>query len=172
MRPEVEIQEMPESCPHCGRRVAEHEWHFRSIWPERVAQSLDRFDASSFWGNDELLQVPGLGSYVRMLVRVDLVGLPSMTYRVWLEVFPEELERAWSVWETPAYQQLELRGILANRLKGWPVEVLDQTVEASVLSGEEIPVAKRSDNEPLGRILRERWEPAELGICRFAKEGR
>ncbi|MFN3192853.1 MAG: DUF2199 domain-containing protein [Aureliella sp.] len=152
-------------CRACGRITENPNWHFRCELPDRVAESISQLSREEFWGNDDLLQVPGYGSYVRVLIPIRITGLEAMTYRVWLEVLPDELLRAWEVWEQPEYRELKLKGVLANQLKGWPASVLNQDMVVAVKNTAEIPIAIGSSNLTLNSILTNEWDPQKLETC-------
>jgi hypothetical protein len=51
------------------------------------------------WGSPDwdMLEVPGVGSFIRALLAVRLTGGFSVTFGVWLEVTPKELRRAYDL---------------------------------------------------------------------------
>ena len=150
------------TCPTCGRPLAEHAKHFRSRWPDSLAQIPESDWLDRKWGNDDLLQVDGVGSFVRALVVVNLDQGETVTYRIWLEVMQEDLLHAWDVWETPAYAKLKLNGILANRLIGWPEATLNKFVEAVVLKRSEVPYVVNSTDTELCAIVHNEWPYHEV----------
>ncbi len=44
----------------------------------------------------------------------------------------DDLLHAWGVWELPECRELKLKGMLANKLKGWPLAVLNQCMNVAV----------------------------------------
>ncbi len=108
------------------------------------------------------LLVAGIGSFVRVLVVVNLDVGEANTYRGWLEVFPEDLKLAWEVWETPSYAKLNLKGILANKLIGWPDSTLHKFVEVGVRNSNEVPYVLSSTDHELDAILKKRWNHTEV----------
>ena len=66
-----------------------------------------------------MMQVPGLGAFVRALLPVRLTGGHTVTYGVWVSIDPRDLQRAFPVWWQPEYARLELDGVLANALQPW-----------------------------------------------------
>jgi hypothetical protein len=105
---------MTAACPTCGRPLDEHNRHFRFKVPEPVLAIPEADRPGLTWGNDVLMQVEGVGFFVRILVPIKLTGGHTTTYGAWLSVHPEDLRRSWEVWTTPAYKELRLRGVLAN----------------------------------------------------------
>ena len=106
-------------CPTCGRRLDEHRLHLRFRLPQPVLEVPEEDRADRTWGNDVMMQVQAVGCFVRILIPVRLTGGYTVTYGAWLAVSPEDLRHAWEVWWTPAYRDLRLTGVLANRLPAW-----------------------------------------------------
>jgi len=128
-------------CPGCGRPLDEHNRHFRFGVPEPVLSLPDGERATLTWGNDVLMQVQGVGAFVRILVPVKLTGGYKVTYGAWLSVHPDDLRHACEVWTAPQYLELRLRGVLANKLPGWESETYGKPVQAEVLDVEQVPYA-------------------------------
>ena len=144
-------------CPSCGRPLDEHNRHLRFGLPEPVLEVPEQKRAALTWGNDVLMQVQGVGAFVRILVPVKLTGGYKITYGAWLSVHPDELRHAWEVWTAPEYRELHLRGILANKLPGWESETFIKPVEAAVLDVEDVPYAVGSPDEFMQRVLKNEW---------------
>lgn len=79
-----------------------------------------------------MMQVPGLGAFVRARLPVQLTGGHTVTYGVWVGIHPDDLQRAFAIWWQPEYTELTLDGALANALhprvltETWPhPETLD-----------------------------------------------
>ena len=104
-----------------------------------------------------MMQVEGVGSFVRILVRVKLTGGYTTTYGAWLSVHPEDLRRAWEVWTIPAYKELRLQGVLANILPGRLAETYRKPVEAAVLNADHAPYAVDSPDEFMSRVIQDEW---------------
>lgn len=113
--------------------------------------------AALTWGNDVLMQVQGIGAFVRILVPIKLTGGYTVTYGTWLSVHPGDLRRAWEVWRLPAYRELRLDGVLANRLPGWERESYGKPVQAAVLHADHLPYAVGSPDHAMRRVLLEEW---------------
>lgn len=144
-------------CPTCGRSLDEHNRHIRFVVPEPVLSIPEEERAALTWGNDLLMQVKGIGGFVRILVPVKLSGGYTVTYSVWLSVESPDLRRAWEVWSKPSYQQLRLRGVLANMLPGWESETYIKPVEAAVLNPEHTPYAVESPDEFMRSVIHDEW---------------
>jgi len=65
--------------------------------PEPVLDVPEAERASRTWGNDVLMQVQGVGAFVRILVPVHLTGGYTVTFGAWLGLHPDDLRRAHTV---------------------------------------------------------------------------
>jgi hypothetical protein len=115
------------------------------------------------------MQVQGVGAFVRVLVPVRLTGGYTITYGAWLSVSPDDLRRAWEVWWTPAYPELQLAGILANMLPVWESETYRKPLAAAVLDPDSTPYATDSEDAFMRRVLGEEWphEPILEALAKF-----
>ena len=161
------------TCPNCGRPLDEHDRHIRFKLPEPVLAIPPEEREPQTWGNDVLMQVQKLGSFVRILVPIKLSGGYTVTYSAWLGVHPADLRHAWEVWtDKDAYPQLRLKGYLANMLPGWEMETYTKPLETAVLDPEFTPYAVDSPDDFMQRILHDEW-PHELVLEAIApNEGR
>jgi len=148
-------------CPTCGRLLDEHGRHVRFTLPEPVLTVPAEEREALTWGNDVLMQVKGVGAFVRILVPINLSGGYAMTYGAWLSVHPDDLRRAWEVWKTPEYTGLRLRGFLANILPYWGAETYSKPIEAAILNIDHVPYAVDSPDDFMRRLLQEPW-PHEM----------
>ena len=153
---------MTVSCPSCGRPLDEHDRHIRFGVPEPVLTIPEEERPARTWGNDVLMQVDGLGSFVRILVPVKLTGGYQITYGAWLSVAPIDLRRAWELWNHPNYSDLRLAGFLANMLPGWESETYMKPLEAAVLNIEHTPYAVDSSDDFMRRVIKEEWPHEQL----------
>lgn len=153
---------MPERCPSCGRELDEHNRHIRFKLPEPVLEIPEEERAGVTWGNDVIMQVKDLGSFIRILIPVKLSGGYTVTFSAWLSVESGALRRAWEIWNDPEYQQLQLRGFLANMLPGWESETYIKPLEAAVLNVEHTPYAVDSPDDFMRRILQDEWPHEEV----------
>jgi hypothetical protein len=148
---------MKAMCPSCGRPLDDHNRHIRFGVPEPVLSIPEGDRAALTWGNDVLMQVEGIGGFVRILVPVKLTGGYTVTYGAWLSVESDDLRRAWEVWMDPAYADLRLGGVLANMLPGWESETYVKPLETAVLNVEHAPYAIDSSDDFMRRVLQDEW---------------
>lgn len=109
------------------------------------------------WGNDVLMQVEGVGAFVRVVIPVHLTDSHSVTFGAWLGVPPEALRNAYDVWWEPGYKDLRLDGLLANRLPPWESETYGKPLAASVIDRDQAPYAVGSSDPFMQRVLTEEW---------------
>ena len=107
-----------------------------------------------------MMQLPGVGPFVRCLLPVHLTGGYTVTFGVWLAVHPDDLQRAFRVWWEPAYADLVLDGYLANKLPVWGL--LAAPAVARVRDENQRPYVEESSDEMLARVLAEEWQHEEL----------
>jgi hypothetical protein len=146
-----------DACSICGRPLEEHDRHVRFVLPEPVLAVPAEERQARTWGNDVLMQVDGVGAFVRILLAVKLTGGHKLTYGAWLSVHPDRLRHAWEIWRTPAYSGLRLDGVLANTLPAWPSETYAKPMVAAVLDVDHVPYAVDSPDDFMRRVLREEW---------------
>jgi hypothetical protein len=106
-----------------------------------------------------MMQVNGLGAFVRALVPIQLTGGYTVTFGAWVGVSPDDLARAFGVWLEPSYAQLELDGVLANELPPW--KVLASPVRLMVRNIDQTPYCDSSSDPELANVLADVW-PHEL----------
>ena len=149
----------PGTCAECGRPLDEHNRHLRFNLPQPVLDLVPNEEerAAKTWGNDVLMQVRGVGAFVRVLVPVNLTGGYSVTFGAWLGVEPAALRRAYEVWWKPEYLELRLDGVLANMLPPWEADTYPRPLEAAPRVMDEVPYATVSSDETVTRILTEQW---------------
>lgn len=82
---------MTKVCPSCGRPLDEHDRHICFKLPEPVLDVPKEERAAITWGNDVLMAVKEIGSFVRILIPVKLFGGYTVTYSAWLAVRSEDL---------------------------------------------------------------------------------
>jgi hypothetical protein len=117
--------------------------------------------AERTWGNDVLMQVQGVGEFVRILIPIKLTGGYTVTFGAWLSVSPEDLRHAWKIWWKPEYARLRLTGVLANKLPGWECDTYVKPLVAAVVDPDKVPYALDSPDVFMRRVLTEEW-PHEL----------
>lgn len=108
------------------------------------------------------MQVKGIGSFVRVLLAVKLVGSQEIVYGVWLGVRDDDLRLAWEAWFSDAYRGLEFDGHLANAIAPWGDATLGAEVTARVLVDDELPYVVTSSNETIARMLSQEWPAADV----------
>ncbi len=154
-------------CTHCGRPIEEHNRHLRFVLPEPVLDIPEDERAERTWGNDVLMAVRDVGSFVRIVVPVRLSGGYTVTFGAWLGVHPDDVRRAHEVWESPDYSTLELDGRLANMLPSWEEQSYGRPLRARVRHVDEVPYAVESADADLQRILTDEW-PHESVLAAIA----
>lgn len=123
--------------------------------------------ASRTWGNDVLMMVKDLGAFIRVLVPIHLSGGYTVTFGAWLSVHPDELRRAYEIWFTPEYVELELDGVLANMLPLWEDQTYRRALRVTVRDPDEVPYAADSTDADLHQILTAEW-PHEFVLSAVA----
>ena len=144
-------------CPTCGRPTDEHNRHVRFTLPDPVRAVPTEDLARRTWGSDVMMQVEGIGAFIRILVPIRLTDGYTVTFGAWLGVHPDDLRRAYEVWTTEKYLDLVFDGVLANGLPPWIDETYRQPLLASVLTMDQIPYADGSDDTFVASLLTEEW---------------
>jgi hypothetical protein len=136
--------------------------HVRFTLPDPVRDTVRREYTEGTWMShidaktSVMMQVPGIGAFVRARLPVRLDGGGTVTYGVWLAVHPDNLQEIAAVWDTPAYANLEFDGILANPLPPWGL--LAEPVHAAVRDRRHPPYCESSEHELFSRVLTESWQ--------------
>ncbi len=154
-------------CEECGRALEEHNRHLRFRLPQPVLEIPEDERAGRTWGNEDLMQVEGIGAFVRVLVPVHLTGGYTLTFGAWLGVHPDDLRRAFETWWQPEYQGLRLEGRLANLLPPWEEETYTKPVAATVEDPDAVPYATESSDDMMQRVLTSEW-PHEVILAAVA----
>jgi hypothetical protein len=118
--------------------------------------------ASRSWGSDPLLQVQGVGAFVRVLLPIRLTGGYSLTVGTWLAIDPANLRPVWEGWDTDAYASLVLEGFLANAIPPWGDAVLSAPATAAVRDPKLNPYIASSQHPVLGEVLATEWPHEEV----------
>lgn len=146
----------------------EHNRHVRFKLPEPVLEIPKEERPARTWGNDVLMAVRDLGSFVRILIPIKLSGGYTVTYSAWLSVPPDDLRHAWEVWtDNEKYPQLRLRGFLANMLPVWEDDTYTKPLETAVIDPDHTPYAIDSPDDFMHRVLHNEW-PHELVLAAIA----
>lgn len=149
-------------CETCGRPVDEHERDIRYTLPDPVLDLPDRERTDGSWmsgptaSESVMMQIPGVGPFVRALLPVRLTGGYSVRHGVWVNIHPDDLQEAFTVWWSPDYAKLRLRGVLANGIKPWGL--LARPVEISVLDENQSPWVTASDDADMRAVLEQEWD--------------
>lgn len=154
-------------CPSCGRRLDEHNRHVRFVLPDPVLAVPESERVERTWGHDPLLQVQGIGAFVRVLLPIQLTGGFSLTVGTWLAINPSGLREVWELWETPAYAELVLDGFLANALPPWGEKVLGEPAVAAVRDSTQWPYIQQSGAPTLHAVLSTEW-PHDAILAAYA----
>ena len=107
-----------------------------------------------------MMQVPGLGGFVRVLLPVHLTDGYTVTFGTWLGVHPDDLNRAFNVWWQAEYQDLQLEGRLANALPKWGL--LGAAASTVVRDTDATPYVAHSGDPILSSVLSEEWSHADV----------
>ena len=149
-----------DGCELCGHSIDEHDRNIRFVWPDPVVNA-DALPESDIWmsgadpSSSVMMQVNGIGAFVRALLRVKLTGGYTITYGVWIGIDPHNLQTVLETWWSPAYRELVLDGRLANRIEPWGL--LAAPVRLGVLDEDSIPFCLGSDDDRLGGVLSDEW---------------
>lgn len=158
-------------CPTCGRALESHNQHFRFTLPDPVLSAAEREQTPGTWmshadaGTSMMMQVPGVGPFMRALLPVRLTGGYTVTFGVWLAVHPDDLQHIFAVWWEPDYARLVVHGWLANSLPVW--DLIATPVRAVVRDTEQTPYCADSPDEQLAKVLEDEW-PHDLVLDAIA----
>jgi hypothetical protein len=131
--------------------------HLRFTLPDPVAATEAQEHADGVWMSHVdaktavLMQVPDIGAFVRVLLPVSTADGSTLTYGAWISVYPDRLQEAAEIWDTPAYLSLVLDGVLANAIPPWGL--LAAPVHAVVRSRRHTPYCVSSSDETLAQVL-------------------
>gem|GEM_PF-3537428 len=146
----------------CGHVRDPQDRHVRFSLPDAVFEKVSAGEeVPDLWMSHDdpdssvMLAAPGLGSFVRVLLRVRLDDGTSLTYGTWLRVPHDELLRAHEVWSAPEYVDLVLEGELGNDVA--PGGVLGAHARAVVTDPDATPSIDSSNDGVLSRVLTEVW---------------
>ena len=144
------------ACAECGRPIEQHDRDLRFGLPD-LALNLSPEQESTTWHHGDLLQVPGVGAFVHVLLPVHLTGGHQITFATWLAVHPGTLRQAYDVWREPEYADLVLEGVLANAVPPWGRKLFGCRAVARVRHNDELPWLEETDDELLDQVLRAEW---------------
>jgi catechol 2,3-dioxygenase-like lactoylglutathione lyase family enzyme len=160
-------------CPTCGRVLDAHNRHVRFRLPDPVLGCSPEGLPDGTWlshadaGTSVMMQLPGIGAFVRALLPVRLTGGHTVTYGVWVGIHPGDLQRAFGIWWQPEYAGLRLDGALANALQPWGL--LAASVSLAVRDPERTLYSTDSPDPLLSWVLTDQWLHAEIIRCPAVK---
>ena len=134
----------------------------RLLLPDPVLAVPPDERATRTWGQDPLLQVQGIGAFVRVLLPIRLSEASALTVGTWLAINPDRMRSVWEMWETPGYATLELDGYLANAIPPWGDQVLGSPASAKVRDPSSFPYLRASCEPVLDSILTRTWPHEEI----------
>jgi hypothetical protein len=149
-------------CAHCGRPIVEHDRHVRFELPDAVFELPKKDRVKRTRGRDPLIQVQGLGAFVRTLLEIRLTDGYTLTAGTWLAIDPALFQSVWERWETAQYVSLHIDGHLANALPPWGAKVLGAPATATVRIATEYPYIARSSQPDLARVLATEWPHEDI----------
>lgn len=150
-----------DGCEVCGKPIELHDRHVRFGQPDPVLQAGE-IASADLWmtGRDPassvMMQVNGIGAFVRALLPVQLTGGHTITYGVWVGINPNELRHVFDTWWSPQYQELVLDGLLANTVEPWGL--FGAPVHLRVLDPQHTPYCVESDNQQLRAVIEDQWD--------------
>jgi hypothetical protein len=150
------------ACACCGNPVDPAHLNARFELPDAVLELPAEQRKDRTWGGDYLLQVQGVGAFVRCLLRVELSHESSLTFGTWLSVHPEDLRRAHALWDDPGYAELRLEGYLANAIEPWGQAVYRAPARAVVRDVAHVPYLLDSSHPVLAKVLGQAWDRDEV----------
>lgn len=110
-----------------------------------------------------MMQVPGVGAFVRVLLPVALVGGVTLTFGVWLGVDPSNLQYIVREWWASTYPNLVLDGRVASDVKPWGL--LAKPGRAVVRDPEQTPYLDSSTDDQLQTRLEPRMASRRRDGC-------
>ena len=152
----------PETCQTCGRPLDEHDRNIRLVLSDPVLDVPESERANKMWGGDTLLQLDGVGAFVRVLLPIQLSGGYSLTIGTWLAIDPVQLPHVWEVWNTDRYSDLALDGNLANGIEPWGKSLLGAPAGAEVRDQDQLPWLTSSVHPELRRVLSDEWPHEQI----------
>lgn len=153
-------------CPTCGRALDQRDRHVRYRLPDPVLALPHQEATPGTWMSHDdadssvMMQVPDVGPFCRSLLPIRLEGGHTVSFGVWIAVHPDDLQRAFRVWWTPQYPEMELDGYLANALP--KCGALGSPVRAVVLDPEHTPTIVSSARGDLTEVLQREWPHDDL----------
>jgi len=132
------------------------------LLPDPVLRIPEPDRTARTWGGGPMMQVQGVGAFVRVLLPIRLTGGYSLTLGTWLAIHPDPLKEVWEVWNDPSYVDLSLEGFLANAIAPWNQQLLAAPAIAQVRDPDQIPYVTQSSNELLEKVLMNEWPHEQI----------
>ncbi|WP_165555784.1 DUF2199 domain-containing protein [Kribbella pittospori] len=154
-----------ETCT-CGRALDEHDRHVRFELPTPIWDLPERERTPGTWlshgtpRESVMMQVPGFGAFVRVLLPIQLEDGYTLTYGAWLGIHPDDLQRTFAAWWSPEYDELRVEGRLANTIAPWGL--LGVPVTATVRDPDETPYLTESSDPLMARVIGDVWPHDEV----------
>lgn len=146
-------------CHRCGAVVEDRDIHVRFTWPDPVlaAPEIDREHLDE---RQDIITVPRIGAFARVLLAVELTGGYRVTYGTWLGLTEKPVyDDAVRLWHDPAYPSLRLRGVIANAIEPWGPPLMSPAT-AGVYDPNSVPHVDALSVVNVGEVLTETWPRA------------
>jgi hypothetical protein len=130
--------------------------------PDPVLDVPEQERKSRTWGSDPLIQVQGVGAFVRVMLPIRLTEGHSLTVGTWLAINPVEMPAVWERWNAPEYADLELTGYVANAIPPWGKNLLGATASAAVRNADQNPFITGSSHNDLAAVIGNTWPYKEV----------
>jgi hypothetical protein len=106
-------------CPLCDAPIDNRDLNVRFTWPDPVLRAPEEDRRHLHEGHD-IITVPTVGAFARVLLTVQLTNGYRITYGTWLGLTGEAAyDDAVRLWHDPDYPSLRLTGVLANAIEPW-----------------------------------------------------
>lgn len=151
-------------CASCGQPLDLHDRHIRARVPDALLDIPDDEWRSLAWGSPEwdMLEVPGIGSFVRALLPVRLSGGFSITFGIWLDVGPSVLRLAYDAWDNTDHVGFRMDGRIANSIPPWERRVVGKPALAEGRKLDQLPVVVESPDPLVTQIITEEWPHEQI----------
>ncbi|MTD15067.1 DUF2199 domain-containing protein [Nakamurella sp. YIM 132087] len=153
---------MGKICSDCGRtHDDDHDLHVRFNQPDPVL-AAGPVDDALVWMSDQtarssvLMQVQGVGAFVRALLKIELTADHRVTYGVWVAIDPAEFIPVFENWWEPSYKDLRLHGLLANAVPPWGLFAKQVTI--AVTDTDSLPYCVDSADQELRDVITGRFD--------------
>lgn len=155
----------PDVCGCCGIAMDPNrrQRNLKFGLPQAVVDLPERERTPGTWLSHDtanasiMMRVPNCGVFVRSQLPVQFAGGFTVSFGVWLMIYPDDLHPVMNTFLGPKdeYANLRITGLLANNVPPW--DLFGSPVEAIVRDTTEIPVCAHSTEFELERLLYETW---------------